>query len=112
MSNVIIFPKAKRDAPPQTMEEVLENVEGARREHIEFLTDEVMSFVFQRCYDEGFDLGSEETMKQTALIVESFRAGLYKLVGMAHPLHAAADMMFVEDTDESTESEDAKPSEE
>ena len=110
MSNVIIFPKGKRDAPPMTMEEVLNNVEDARREHIEFLVDDVMSFVFQRCYDEGFDMGTDEGVKATALLVESFRASLYKTIGVEHPLHAAADMMFVEEAAED-EQEEAAPSE-
>ncbi len=100
MSNVVIFPKQKRDTPPQTIEELYENVEGTRKEHIEFLLDDVLAFVFQRCYDEGFDLGQDECMKSTALLVESFRAGLYNTVGIQHPLQHVADSVFVEDNGE------------
>ena len=110
MSNVIIFPKAKRDTPPLTMEQLLENVEGTRKEHVEFLIDDLMSFVFQRSYEEGFDMGSDESIKQTALLVESFRAALYKVAGIAHPLHTVADTMFVED-DEALVAEDQQTAE-
>lgn len=94
MTNVIAFPKAKRDTPPQTMEELLENVETTRKEHIEFVMDEMLSFMFQRVYDEGFDLGSDECFKTTACLVEATRAALYKSAGIYHPLHDFADQAF------------------
>ena len=71
--NVVIFPKAKRGTPPQTMEELLETVETTRKEHAEFLMDDILSFVFSRCYEEGFDLNQDHCLKSTALLVESFR---------------------------------------
>lgn len=94
MSNVVVFPKGKKDTPPCTIEEVYENVELARREHIEVLLDDVMPFVFQRCYEEGFDLSSEECIKSTGLFLDVFRSSLYKCAGMEHPLHQAADRYF------------------
>lgn len=94
-NNVVLFPKAKRGTPPQTLEELIENVSEARKEHIEFVIDEALSFVFGRCYDEGFDLNQDHCLKTTALIVESLRAGLYMAVNLNHPLHAAAEGMFV-----------------
>jgi hypothetical protein len=102
MSNVVIFPKQKKDTPPLTIEQLYENVEGARKEHIEFLLDEVLSFVFQRCYEEGFDLGADECLKTTGLVVESLRAGLYNTVSIPHALHQVADTLFIEETEESS----------
>lgn len=94
MTNVIAFPKAKRDTPPQSMEELLENVESTRKEHIEYLMDETLSFLFQRVYDEGFDLGTEDCFKTTACLVEATRAALYKTAGIYHPLHDFAETSF------------------
>jgi len=94
MSNVIAFPRQKRDSPPQTMEELLENVESTRKEHIEYIMDEALTFVFGRVYDEGFDLGNEECLKTTALLVEAFRSAMYKTVGINHPFHAMAESVF------------------
>ena len=109
MSNVIAFPKAKKDSPPITMAELEAKVSETRREHIEFLLDETLSFVFSRCYDEGFDLGQEDCIKTTALVVESLRAGLLNTVGIQHPLHDVAEMMFVEeDNDDKLEVEEPK----
>lgn len=94
MTNVIAFPKAKRDTPPQSMEELLENVESTRKEHIEYLMDETLSFLFQRVYEEGFDLGADECFKTTACLVEATRAALYKTAGIHHPLHDFAENSF------------------
>lgn len=107
MSNVVLFPKQKKDTPPLTIEQLYENVEGTRREHIEFLLDEVLSFVFQRCYEEGFDLGQDECLKTTGLVVESFRAGLYNTVGITHPLHQVAETLFVEEKHEEVTGDEA-----
>lgn len=105
MSNVIAFPRQKRDSPPQTMEELLETVETTRKEHIEYIMDEALAFVFGRVYDEGFDLGDEDCLKTTALLVESFRSAMYKSVGINHPFHAMADSVFniVDEIDEDVE---------
>lgn len=101
MSNVVLFPKQKKDTPPLTIEQLYQDVESLRREHIEFLLDEILSFAFQRCYEEGFDLTSEECIKSTALIVEAFRAGLHNTVGIPHALHVVAENIFVDDRDTS-----------
>lgn len=108
MSNVVLFPKQKKDTPPQTIEQLYENVEGTRREHIEFIIDDVLSSVFQHCYEEGFDLGQDDCLKTTGLVVESLRAGLYNTIGMEHPLHKVADTLFVEDGTENAGDEAPK----
>lgn len=97
MSNVIMFPKGKKDSPPQSMEELLSTVETARKEHAEFIIDETLSFVFSRCYEEGFDLNKDHCVKTTALVVESLRAAMYNTVGIEHPLFKVADSLFVSD---------------
>lgn len=95
MSNVIAFPKGKKDSPPQTIEELQAKVNETRKEHIDYIVEESMSFIFSRCYEEGFDLGQEECIKTTSLAVESFKAALYNTVGIKHPLHVLADGMFI-----------------
>lgn len=95
MNNVIVFPKAKKGAPANSIDEILENVEQARREQVEMLIDETLSMVFGRCYQEGFDLTDDRCIKATALVVESLRASLYKTSGLPHTLHDIADQMFV-----------------
>jgi hypothetical protein len=93
-TNVILFPTQRRGAPPQSLEEVLENVETARKEHVEFLIDEIAPAIFNRVYEEGFDLGHEDNTKITGMLVECLRAALYNAVGIDHPLMSVADQLF------------------
>lgn len=104
MSNVIVFPKAKKNTPPNSIEEILENAETLRREQVEFLVDEVLSLIFYRTFLEGFDLLNDECAKSTALMVESLKAALYNTQGIPHPLHDMASHMFM--TEEEMKKED------
>lgn len=99
MSNVIAFPKGKRDSPPQSMEELEAKVSETRKEHIEYLIDDMLSFVFARCQDEGFDLSQESCVKTTGMLLETFRAALYNTVGLSHPLTILAESMFRTETE-------------
>lgn len=80
MTNVIMFPKSKLNCPPSNMEELLDNVETARKEHIEYVIDEAMGFLFNMLYDQGFDLSTDECAKSTAHIMESLRSAMFKSV--------------------------------
>lgn len=97
--NVVMFPKAKRDSPLNTREEVEAKVTEGRREHIEYIIDETLSFVFSRCYEEGFNLNDDDCFKTTGMLVEAMRAALLKSVGISHPLHSLAEELFVSDED-------------
>jgi len=106
VSNVIAFPRGKLNSPPQSIEEVLENVEYARKEHSEILVDEIMSLVFNLVQDEGISLGDPKCVKSSGLFIESFRAALWKCAGTYHPLHDLADEMFkIKDEDSGEETE-------
>jgi hypothetical protein len=97
--NIVMFPKAKRDSPLQTREEIEAKVSEARKEHIEYIIDETLSFVFSRCYEEGFNLNNDNCFKTTGMLVESMRAALFRSVNMSHPLHNVAEELFVSDED-------------
>lgn len=97
--NVVLFPKAKKDTPMHTMEEVEAKVIAARKEHIEYVIDETLSFVFGRCYEEGFNLNNDDCLKTTGMLVEAMRAALYKTVRLDHPLQRVAEELFVSDED-------------
>lgn len=97
MTNVVVFPKAKRGSPANSIDEILELVEIARREQIEMLIDETMSMIFCRCYQDSFNLTDDAYIKSTAMVVESLRAALYRTSGLHHPLHEVADEMFLDE---------------
>lgn len=105
MNNVIVFPKAKKGAPANSIDEILENVEMARREQIEMLIDDTLSFVFSRCYQEGFDLTEDRCIKTTALVVESLRAALYNTCSLKHSLHVVANQLFLSEAEAQAQTE-------
>ena len=105
MNNVIVFPRAKKGAPANSIDEILENVEMARREQIEMLIDDTLSFVFSRCYAEGFDLTDDNCIKTTALVVESLRAALYNTCNIKHSLHDVANQLFVNEAEAHAQTE-------
>lgn len=93
--NVIAFPKGKKNAPPQSIEEVMESMEAVRKEHVEFLIEDCCSFIFGRLMDEGFDLTEEKVFNESLLIAESIKAALYACSGISHPLQLVAREVFV-----------------
>lgn len=110
MSNVVIFPKSKREGSPiQNHDELIEKVMEARKDHIEYLVDEVMSAVFQRCADEGFDLTKDSSVKPTCLLVEALRSSLLSTCGLEHPLQLTAEQIFVEESNDNEAEEENPP---
>lgn len=92
--NVIAFPRGKNKSPPQTVEETMASVEANRKEVIEYLVDDCCAFMFNRLYEEGFDLSDPECTKQTLLVIESMKSALCATVGISHPLQLLSDKIF------------------
>lgn len=105
MGNIVAFPKPKKNVPLQSIEQIIENVEAARRDSIEYIIDEFMAPLFGISADNGFDLSQDECLKSTSFFIESFRAALYKTVGLEHSLHRVADELMKLDEDEEETSE-------
>jgi len=93
-SNVIRFPKEKKNSPPQTMEELLVGVEETRKEQVEYLLDEILSNSFRILYEEGFDMSKDDCVNSTAFLIEAFKAAIYRSVGFEHTLQEIADQVM------------------
>lgn len=86
MTNVVAFPKAHKDAPPQSLEEVIERVSENRKEHINHIVDDLGNFFVSRVYEEGFPIDSEECFKDVILVIEAMRSAMFKSIGLDHPM--------------------------
>ena len=93
-SNIIAFPKSKRNHPPQSMDEVIESVISSRKEHIEIFLENILPMIFTNAADFGLDLSKEECTKSTALFMESFKSALYDTCGIDHVLQEFAEQSF------------------
>lgn len=82
------------------MDEVYEKIDQARKEHIDYLVDEIMPIIFNRVYQDGYNLGTEECNNSTILFIEAFKSAMNKSVGGYHPLQEISDnMQFSDDVD-------------
>lgn len=102
-NNVVIFPDIRRRSVLQSLEEIVSHVKENRKEHIQYLIDDISDYVIQRAEVEGFHVTNEEHVKSTMLFIESMRAMLYSSVSIEHPLHKITDSVtftYSEDTEE------------
>ena len=93
--NIIRFPKAHKFAPPQSIEEVKENVSLVRTELADHAIAEGMVALFDALAKEGIDITGEDVHMCDALICESIRAAAYKALTLYHPFHSMVEEMIV-----------------
>lgn len=100
-NNIVLFPQ--RDNPrnimPQTIEEVIENMDDVRNVHIQESLENMMPMLFDRLSLAGFNLDEDDPniTKHGALVVEAVRSFLSKVYGMEHPLQIIANNLFETD---------------
>ena len=94
MDNVVIFPKSKKNSPPQTVEEILENVEKIRVEHSDMVLDELIPQIYTYFLDLGIDVMKHTCTKENIMLMESIRSLIYKHNNLEHPLQTLSDTIF------------------
>lgn len=84
------------------MAELMSSIYDTKSYHADFLLDEIGSFIFSRCYEEGFDLGFVDNEKSVTLMMESIRSCILNSVGVPHVLQGLADecINYVEEGEE------------
>lgn len=94
MSNVILFPKSKSGGPPETMDELLENITSNRKEQIEVLMQELVPDLMSMLESYGIDLNQNEYIKDTAMVVETLSSALHRYFGIPHQFHDLINNSF------------------
>jgi len=96
MTNVVQFPGAKRNTPPQNIEEVKSNLDAVRQVHIEEAMNLIASVLFDHMSLAGFNFAPEddESIKDVALLLESLRSLLSKYHSLEHPFQGLAAELF------------------
>ena len=102
-NNIVLFPQRDnpRNIPPQTIEEVIENMADVRNVHIQESLENMMPMLFDRLSLAGFNLDEDDPniTKHGALVVEAVRSFLCRVYGMEHPLQIIANNLFESDDD-------------
>ena len=96
MSNIVLFPKEKKGSPPQTMDEVHDNLENVRHVHVDETLIMLAEVIFDHLSLSGFNFTPEDEtyVKDVALAFEALTSMLYKYHSMDYPLQIVADQLF------------------
>ena len=107
MSNVILFPKEKKNCPPQSVEEIQVRLEEKKTEYVNDMVDYYGTEMLAKISQDGFEIDEDNFMKDFAFTLESLRSGLYRSIGIEHPLQNSVDEAIkVSMIDDDTEDED------
>jgi hypothetical protein len=96
-SNVVVFPKAKKDSPIQSLDEIFEQINEAKKVTAEVIAEDVVSALFTNFAKYNVTVKekySNNFMKDVALIIESIKSGVFRSLEFEHPLHDVAENMF------------------
>jgi len=93
-NNVIIFPKAKGESPPQSLEELHESIATLRKARADYMMTMAFPHIIQIILEGGLDIDSEKCGKDLALFCESFKALVYKSLDLEHALHDFTESSF------------------
>jgi len=91
MSNVIAFPKGKRNCPPQTIEEMQGRLEEKKIDYVNDIVDYYGTELLGKISQDGFEISENNFMKDFAFTLETLRSGLMRSVGIEHPLQDSVD---------------------
>lgn len=90
-NNVIMFPKNKKETPPQTLEEVQAQQSEIRSIRVDDFVEQIMVLLIGSAFEEGFDLTTPEFANHNIFIIEAIRAALLKTQGVEHPFQTLAE---------------------
>jgi hypothetical protein len=94
VSNVVQFPVERMNVPPQSIEEMQDSISIMRKEHVDNLMDMMIPSVLTLFETNGMDVETEAYMKDSALVIESIKALMYKYYNLEHPLNFVAETCF------------------
>ena len=106
MSNIIAFPKEKKNCPPQSVEEMQDRLAEKKIEYVNDIVDCYGTEMLTKISLDGFEIDEDNFMKDFAFTLESLRSGLYRSVGVKHPLQDSVDEAIEIAITESFEDED------
>jgi len=94
MSNVIQFPRSKTGGPPESMDELLDNITTIRRKQIDVIMEEMVPDLISLFESNGVDINQDDYVKDTAMVIEAMKSALYRYYGIVHPFHSTMENLF------------------
>jgi hypothetical protein len=92
--NVILFPKEKMNTPPQSLDDMIADMERLRLEHADEIASSMIPQLIGLFMANGIDVDQHEYIKDVSMIVESAKSLLYKYMNIDHPFHDMIESVF------------------
>lgn len=92
--NVIMFPGSRREAPPQSVEEIVDKVTQTRKEHVDSVMMDLIPDFVHLFGSYGLDINSDEYVKDVAMIMEAVKSMISRQYKLQHPFHEMVDNIF------------------
>jgi hypothetical protein len=92
--NVIQFPKSKLNTPPQSLEEMVADIDRLRRETADEIATSMIPQLIGIFMANGIDVDQTDYIKDVSMIVESTKSLLYKYFRIEHPFHDMIESVF------------------
>jgi hypothetical protein len=96
-NNVVLFPLNHRVIPAQSLEQVMEKISEIKKDHVDFLNEEIMEMIVIFAENQGFNVSSEECLTVMDLVSDAIDALLYQSIGIKHDLHDYANEIYKND---------------
>lgn len=90
--NVILFPKNKSGVPPQTVDDIIHNVDNVRRGFVEGFVKNQGEEIIRKLAAQGIDVSTNpKTYVEFMFALEVLKCVLYRKLGLEHPLSTEFD---------------------
>lgn len=94
-SNIVQFPNIKLNAPPQSLEEIADQIAEYRIDFSDDISELLTNMVISELLRTGVNLADKkELVSSIILIQESIKALYLRACGIEHSLHEVADDFF------------------
>lgn len=96
-NNVIVFPKHKKNHPPQSLEEIQDDINSMRMNKAEDIVSSCMIGIADSLAVAGVDIMDpdvHENLKYNTWVLEAIRLLVYKKLGLDHPWSTIVEDIF------------------
>lgn len=101
--NIIVFPKAKVNNKPVTLEDIYKNVSALKETQVDDSMEYLQSQLFTMIAQLGFDLSLDDDQAHVMLVTESIKSFLLNSCGMPYYLQDVANELYPDASEEETE---------
>ena len=91
---IILFPKGKFNTPPQSVEEMVADIERLRQDAADDVATIMIPQIISIFMSNGIDADQHKYIKDVSMIVECCKSLLYKYYEIDHPFHEMIESVF------------------